>query len=130
MSLPKRRATPTPIAPEQRTSMRFEKVIPVGLSTEEYGEIGAVARNISSGGMLIETPAPMPLGSEVRVHFQIPDSQGSLVARAEVKNHYCFNYYEDGTPRQARGMGVRFLEFLEDGAERLRLTLTRYRTLH
>ena len=115
---------------DQRASMRFEKVIPVAVETEEFGEIGAVARNISAGGMLIETPSPMPLGSEVRIHFQIPDSQGTLVARAEVKNHYCFNYCEDGAPRHARGMGVRFLEFLEDGEERLRLTLTRFRTLH
>jgi hypothetical protein len=115
---------------DQRLSMRFEKVIPVGVESEDFGEVGAVARNISAGGMLIETPAPLPLGSEVRVHFQIPDSQASIVARAEVKNHYAFNYCDGGEPRHARGMGVRFLEFVEDGGEVLRLSLTRFRTLH
>ncbi len=119
-----------PKARDQRAAMRFEKVIPVAVESEDYGELGAVARNISTGGMLIETPSPMPLGSEVRVHFQIPDSQASVVVRAEVKNHYAFNYCDDGEPRHARGMGVRFLEFVEDGGEVLRLSLTRFRTLH
>jgi hypothetical protein len=115
---------------EQRTSFRFIRVIPISFATEEYAEIRAVARNISSGGMLIETPYPPALGSEVRIHFQIPDSQSSIMARAEVKNHYVFNYSEGGEPRVARGMGVRFLEFVEDGEERMRSSFARWRTLH
>jgi hypothetical protein len=115
---------------DKRTSIRFNKVFKVSVSTEDYAEVDAVARNISAGGMLIETITPPPLGSEVRVRFDIPDSQASIVARAEVKNHYVFNYCEDGILRWARGMGVRFVEFLEDGEEMLRLSLTRSRTLH
>jgi c-di-GMP-binding flagellar brake protein YcgR len=115
---------------DQRTSIRFNKIFKVTVSTEEFAEIDAVARNISAGGMLIETVSPSPLGSEIRVRFDIPDSQASIVARAEVKNHYVFNYNEDGRPRWARGMGVRFLEFVEDGEEMLRLSLTKCRTLH
>ena len=123
MSLPKPR--------EHRTSLRFNKVFQVLVETEEFAETMAVARNISSGGMLIETIVPPPLGSEVRVKFDIPDSQAQIVARAEVKNHYVFNYCdEDGRLRWARGMGVRFVEFLEDGEEMLRLSLTKCRTLH
>jgi hypothetical protein len=117
---------------DKRTSMRFTKVFEVSVSSEDFGELAAVARNISSGGMLIETSSPMPLGSEVRVRFQIPDSDASITARAEVKNHYAFNFTEEGGRRWARGMGVRFLEFVEDCEERLRLSLTRFRhrTLH
>ena len=115
---------------DQRTSFRFTRVIPVSFASEEYAEVRAIARNISSGGMLIETPCPPALGCEVRIHFEIPDSQASIMARAEVKNHYVFNYSENGEPRVARGMGVRFLEFVEDGEQRLRSSFTRWRTLH
>lgn len=115
---------------DKRASMRFEKVFPVTVASEDFGEVGAVARNISSGGMLIETPSPLPLGSLVQVHFQIPDSQESIVARAEVKNHYAFNYTEGGAFRWARGMGVRFVEFVEESGDVLRSSLTRFRTLH
>src|SRR5262245_59829095 len=112
---------------EQRAAMRFVKVIPVSIETEDYGEYGAIARNISSGGMLIETCSPMPLGSQIRVPFQIPDWHAVVTARAEVKNHYALNWQGGG---HARGMGVRFLEFLDDGGDLLRLSLTRFRTLH
>ena len=77
-----------------------------------------------------ETITSPPLGSEIRVSFEMPDSQASIIARAEVKNHYVFNYCEDGVLRWARGMGVRFVEFMEDAEEALRLSLTRCRTLH
>jgi len=110
--------------------MRFDKVIPVHLQSEDFGEIGAVARNISAGGMLIETPAPLPLGSVLRVRFQFPDSYATITARAEVKNHYAFNYGRAGQVCAARGMGVRFTEFVEDGDERLRSDLRKLRPLH
>src|SRR5688572_7765537 len=93
---------------EKRTSFRFIRVIPVTFESEDFAEVRAIARNISSGGMLIETPFPPALGSEIKVHFHIPDSQASVSVRAEVKNHYVFNYSEGGEPRVARGMGVRF----------------------
>jgi len=115
---------------EQRTSFRFIRVIPVTYASEEFAEIRAIARNISAGGMLIETPFPPALGTEVRIHFQIPDSQASIMVRAEVKNHYVFNYSENGDPKVARGMGVRFLEFVEDSEQEMRSSLARWRTLH
>lgn len=115
---------------DRRASLRFDKVISVIIGSEDYGDVAAVARNISAGGMQIETPCPLPLGTEVRVRFRIPDSHASITARAEVKNHYSFNYSDGGEIRSARGMGVRFLEFIEDGGERLRMSLTRFRTLH
>jgi len=79
---------------------------------------------------MIETTLPFPLGTEVRVAFEISDSHAAITARAEVKNHYAFNYWESGEPRAARGIGVRFVEFLEDGDRVLRSSLTRARTLH
>jgi hypothetical protein len=121
-----------PSVRDQRASIRFNKVFEVSLASEEYGEIGAVARNISLGGMLIETPSLPPLGSEVRIRFQIPDSDASIIVRGEVKNHYVFNFADAGALRWARGIGVRFLEFLSDGADQLKVSLSRsrMRTLH
>ena len=115
---------------ERRRTMRFDKVFPVTVSSEHYGEVGAVARNISSGGMLIETGVQFPLGSLVHVHFQIPDSSEDISACAEVKNHYSLNYCEGPLQCSARGVGVRFLEFQEADEGRLRDSLTPYRTLH
>jgi len=119
-----------PVAPDKRASIRFLKVIPVTVSSEEFAECAAVARNISAGGMLIEQVQPPPLGTEVTVAFRMPDSDAAICGRAEVKNHYFFNYWEDGEPRRASGMGVRFLEFVEDSEAALRSSFARWRTLH
>src|SRR5512144_526546 len=100
---------------EQRASIRFDKVFRVSISGEGFAELDAVARNISLGGMQIETPSLPTLGSVVRVRFQMPGAMADLVALAEVKNHYVFNYHEAGGLRWSRGIGVKFLEFLTEG---------------
>ncbi len=117
---------------EQRASIRFDKVFRVSLSGDGFAELDAVARNISLGGMLIETPSLPTLGSLVRVRFQMPRSDDEMIALAEVKNHYVFNYNENGGLRWARGIGVKFLEFLSDGVPDLadQLQRERMRTLH
>jgi hypothetical protein len=113
-----------------RTAMRFTTVLPVHIRAPDFAEVTAIARNISSSGMLVETSVSLLLGSEVEVRFEIPDSHASIRVRAEVKNHYAFNYVQRGAIVSARGIGVRFQEFIEDGGELLRLSLTRMRTLH
>ncbi len=126
----------SPRKQEQRQAIRFDKVFEVAISTAEMGEISAIARNISAGGMLIETPSPMVLGTIIHVRFQMPDSDGSIVAIAEVKHQYVFNYAAEGQVRQARGMGVKFVDFLDDAVGELisgpvvREPRTRMRTLH
>lgn len=115
---------------DRRYTHRFDKVFQVEISSAVYGSYMCVARNISSGGIFLETFDPLPLGSEVRVHFEIPDSNGEVVAVGEVKNHYYLNYHQDGVPKSLMGMGVRFREFEEDGAETLERGLMGFRTLH
>jgi hypothetical protein len=119
---------------DRRASIRFDKVFKVTVQTEGYGEMQAVARNISEGGMMIETPMPFPLGTELTVAFEMPDSHSTISARAEVKNHYAFNYSESGEPRSARGIGIRFVEFREPAERSGRTDVppppTRARTLH
>jgi hypothetical protein len=114
----------------KRQAMRFEKAFPVILSSEAFGECNAMARNISAGGILLEVSDPLPLGTEVRVHFSMPDSQASIVARGEVKNHYFLNFSDGGGARSLSGMAVRFTEFEAESGELFGLGLTRMRILH
>jgi Tfp pilus assembly protein PilZ len=108
---------------DRRASIRFDKVFRVTVTTDGYGEMQAIARNISDGGMMIETPMPFPLGTEVVIAFAMPDRRSAITARAEVKNHYAFNYCVSGEPCAARGIGVRFLDFVEDRARAAQRTL-------
>lgn len=136
-SLPSPADEPEAMAPatvdaraEKRRAQRFDKVFPVWVESDAFGECQGIARNISSGGMFIEMSEPLPLGCAVRIHFTVPDSDGELVARGEVKRHYFLHYTDAEGPRALTGMGVRFTLFELDGASRLGRTLSRYRTLH
>ena len=118
----------------QRTHLRFDKVFPVIVGSELYGDSPAVCRNISQGGMLVEMPFPLPLGSVVSVHFACEREGGdadTIVARAEVKHHYCLNFAAGDEPQLMRAIGLRFIDFEEDlPAERLLDGWTRETLLH
>jgi hypothetical protein len=114
----------------KREALRFEKVFPVILSSEAFGECNAMARNISAGGILVEVHEPLPLGTSVRVHFWMPDSQASIIARGEVKNHYFLNFSDPEGSRSLTGMAIRFTEFEADSQELYGLGLSRMRILH
>lgn len=114
---------------EKRIHLRFDKLFAVVLGSELYGETVAVARNISAGGMLVQTADILPLGSVVTVHFQIGDSEDEIVGRAEVKHHLCLNFGSPTSgdePRAARGMGLRFIDFDDN----LPLSLPALRVMH
>ena len=119
---------------ERRIDLRFDKAFPVVVKSEIFGDLPGIARNISLGGMMVEMVEPLPLGSIVRVHIRIPDSQADLVARAEVKHHYCFNFAagrgRSRQPSRAQGIGLRFVEFVQDGRDRWNETFARQRVLH
>lgn len=105
------RATADTGANDRRAGRRLDKVFPVWLEGDRGGSMG-IARNISEGGMFIETHDPLPLGSQVRVAF--PAEAGEMIAVAEVR-YVChlLGRLADGAPTHAavRGMGVRFLYF-------------------
>ena len=114
----------------QRIAMRFNKVFPVIVGSEIYGECSGVARNVSRGGMLVEMADPLPLGSAVTIYFHMPDCAGAIIARAEVKHHYCFNYSIRSHAGRARGMGLRFIEFMSEAVDQFEESFTRDRVLH
>jgi hypothetical protein len=100
---------------DRRQAPRLDKAFPVWIEGDHGPGVG-VARNISEGGMFIETREPQPLGSQVRVSF--PAAWGEMSAVAEVR-YVChlLGRLADGAPSQApahaavRGMGIRFLYF-------------------
>lgn len=115
------------VAGEKRIHIRFDKLFAVVLASELYGEQVVVARNVSAGGMLVQTPEVLPLGAVVTIHFRMTDCEDEIVARAEVKHHLCLNFAAPGDePRAARAMGLRFLDFDTE----LPLTLPGQRVLH
>ncbi|OFX19674.1 MAG: pilus assembly protein PilZ [Anaeromyxobacter sp. RBG_16_69_14] len=100
---------------ERRAAARLDKVFPVFIEGDRGGALG-VARNISHGGMFVETRNPEPLGSQVRITF--PSRAGEMTAVTEVR-YVChlLGRSTDGTSRRiaVRGMGVRFLYFDAEG---------------
>lgn len=114
---------------EKRRTTRFDKAFPVAVRSDVHGETCAVARNISTGGMMIEAAEPLPLGTRVQVFFSMPDSHARIVARGEVKNHYFLNFKGARGAQSLTGMGVRFTSFESDSDLLLGLGLTRLRTV-
>jgi len=104
-------AGPPRHGPERRAAPRLDKAFPVWLDGEHGFGMG-VARNISEGGMFIETTTPHPLASQVLVTF--PSQSGDMTAVAEVR-YVCHLVGRpasgDDTHASVHGMGVRFLYF-------------------
>lgn len=95
---------------DRRKASRFDKVFAVYLTGDE-GLARGIARNISDGGMFIETREPFPLGSQIWVTFSDEVTGAELSALAEVR-YQCFLQYAGPPGKNAlRGMGVRFVSF-------------------
>jgi hypothetical protein len=101
---------------DRREAARLDKVFPVYLEGDRGIGMG-IARNISPGGIFVETRAPQPIGSQVRITF--PADGGDMTAIAEVR-YVChlLGRAEDPSrgPLALRGMGMRFIYF-ETGSE-------------
>jgi CheY-like chemotaxis protein len=69
--------------------------------------------NISETGMLLTGAPPLPLGSQVRLAFELPEDPRPLTMTAEVVRH--------ASPEleKVSGIGVRFLQFETDSGTRL-----------
>lgn len=115
---------------ESRIAMRFDKSFQVTVISELFGEMRAVACNISRTGIGLQMHEPLPLGTIVTIRFSILDERTELSVRAEVKHHYCFNYNVGEEAAATRGIGLRFLELLEDSEDFTQTTFTRRRNIH
>jgi len=56
---------------ERRRTQRFQMAIPVELNTAA-GTLVAESRNISNGGMLLQSAASLPIGTQVQMSFSVP----------------------------------------------------------
>jgi hypothetical protein len=123
-------AQPSTKPPEQRRYFRLDKAFPVRVESILFGDFHCIARNISAGGIFLETGDPLPLGARVRVSFLSSDESTELLLPGEVKNHYFMNYGVKGATRSVAGMAVRFLGLDEVNQQALRDCLNRMRVLH
>ena len=114
----------------KRQALRFETLFPVIISSDTFGESNATARNISAAGILVEMDEPLPLGTTVRIHFAVPESRASIIARGEVKNHYFLNYASSRGARSMTGMGIRFRAFDVEPGDVQGVGLSVMRILH
>ena len=124
--------TLVPAAPstDKRAHLRFDKVFPVRVESILFGELHCIARNVSAGGIFLETTDPLPLGARLRVCFLTTDEASEIAAEGEVKNHYFVNFMQDGVSRSMAGMAVRFLSFDQGSQQVLSNCLNRFRILH
>lgn len=76
-----------------------------------------LTRNISASGMLVQGGTEFPVGSRVRFDLTVPGEETSIRGEAEVVRH--------ALQDEARGVGVRFCSFEDDGLERLSALLQR-----
>ena len=103
---------------EKRIHTRFDKAFLVVIGSELYGDTTAIARNVSTGGILVEMSYAPPLGTVVTVHFQAlrdGDLMDEIVARAEVKHHHYLNFGGSEDAASTRAIGLRFIEFVDPG---------------
>jgi len=114
---------------ERRRSSRFDKVFPVYLSSQE-GIWRGIARNISEGGIFIETRDPHPLGGQLTVCFADEKAGVEIAARAEVRYQCVLEYGARHGIAALRGMGLRFVRFLPEGEPHLQAALPRQPIAH
>lgn len=89
----------------------FDKAFAV-LVHGPQGVTNGVGRNISAGGMFVETREPYGIGTEVRITFSTPELNTELTAVAEVRFQCFLNFAgTKGDQEGLRGMGVRFRSF-------------------
>lgn len=98
----------------RRHENRMDKVFSVYI-TGDHGSAFGIARNISEGGMFIETNDLYPLSSRMQVTFSFPTVDTEMTAMAEVV-HLCFldRTAGGGLRNVLTGVGVRFLDFIQE----------------
>jgi DNA-binding NarL/FixJ family response regulator len=98
------------IAP--RADLRYSTRLKAAVGGEAVEVLGQVA-NLSISGMLIETETSFERGEEIAVTINLGGRLGSVVARAEVVRQ------AHSEREGVCGIGVRFLGFARDGAEKI-----------
>lgn len=91
--------------PEQRKEVRTEVEIEIGYRTaQEF--LSAYARNISGGGIFVQTPQLLPLNQGVRLRFTLP----GISHRFDVSGIVVWSNPGSSHSSLPSGMGIKFLD--------------------
>ncbi len=114
---------------ERRTTLRFDKVFTVYLTTQD-GMTRGIGRNISTSGLFVETREPLPLGGQLKVTFA-SDEGHEMTALCEVRYQVALNYasLEGQKSNSSRGVGLRIIAY-ETKDDHPLLLVDRERILH
>jgi uncharacterized protein (TIGR02266 family) len=85
----------------RRTDPRYARRLEVEVLAGELRTV-ATTRNISLGGVFVETTAPLPLQTRLQIRFRIPTQPEPIEVSGEVR------WVEPGEGDQLPGMGIRF----------------------
>lgn len=98
---------------DRRQARRLDKAFPVFIAGDRGVAFG-IARNISDGGLYVESHEVYRIGSTLTITFAFPGSQAEMSVECEVRYTTALNYGkgEDGMPRSTTGMGLRFVRFM------------------
>ena len=76
-------------------------------------DLSTTSRNLSRGGIFVETEAPLPPQTEVGLEFGLPDGHSPIAPTAQVI------WSEESSEGRRRGMGLQFLALDRTSAERI-----------
>lgn len=91
---------------ERRRSRRVPVEIQIQYETAD-GFFQDYIRNLSLGGIFIQTPQPLPTNTKLRVQFSLPDMSVPIVADGVVVHTLRVG---QGKNASASGMGIKFSE--------------------
>jgi uncharacterized protein (TIGR02266 family) len=84
----------------RRSDRRYERHVPIDFSHEGSSFHGST-RNISLGGVFIDTEQTLPFGAKVTLKFKVPTQSEPIEVDGQVR----WLEMEDG---RLRGIGIRF----------------------
>jgi uncharacterized protein (TIGR02266 family) len=85
----------------RRTDPRYERRLEVEIVAEGRRQVGH-SRNISLGGMFVETPEALAMQTTIQVRFRVPTQPEPIDVTGEVR------WVEKGSAGTPAGMGIRF----------------------
>jgi uncharacterized protein (TIGR02266 family) len=91
---------------DRRKDPRFDVTIRVDYSTKDIF-VSNYVTNLSRGGVFIQTDHPLPIQSEIRLTFTLPDDNIKIEAKGKVT--WTFDIRK-GTGHVSPGMGIRFTD--------------------
>ena len=91
----------------RRKALRVPVFVEVRILLPDFATfVREVCRNVSLGGMFVQTPTPPPVGSVLRFELDLPERSGVVQGTAEVA--WC--RAADDPPDRPAGFGLRFLD--------------------